>query len=279
VKPIPVQFHIGPLVVHTYGIGLAITFYIAYKLFQRRLKNHNYPTEWLNSTFIWVVVFAILGARLVHVIANFGQIYEHNLIQIVEIWKGGLSSYGGLLGGFSAGIYKVKKALPRVNWSVLFDLVSPVLVVSWAIGRLLGPQLMIAGGGKPTNAWYGMYYADEVGKRLPVPIFQAIECFVIFLIVLQIEKYTNKGPAGATALSAVILWNISRFFDEYLYLDTPSRLWDAVEVASVFLVAIGSIWLYVLVRRWYSLGCPQPTHNYDIDAKNSDIQTTIIGQT
>jgi prolipoprotein diacylglyceryltransferase len=29
VKPIPVSFHIGPLEVHTYGIGLAITFLVS----------------------------------------------------------------------------------------------------------------------------------------------------------------------------------------------------------------------------------------------------------
>lgn len=273
-RPIPVEFHIGPLVVHTYGVGLAVTFYIAYRLFLKRLKDHNYPTEWLNSTFIWVIIAAIVGARIVHVIANFRQIYEHNLIQIVEIWKGGLSSYGGLIGGFTAGIYQVKKHLKKVNFPVLFDLVAPVLIVSWAIGRLLGPQLMVAGGGKPTNAWFGMYYADQVGKRLPVPIFQAIECFVIYVIVLKIEKIAERGPAGATALWALVLWNISRFFDEYLYLDTPTRLWDAVEVASVLIVSVGCVWLYVLYRKWYAKGRPEVTRKYlSEDTQDLNLQT------
>jgi hypothetical protein len=33
---------------------------------------------------------------------------------------------------------------------------------------------MVAGGGHQTNQWFGMYYAGQTGKRLPVPIFQSI---------------------------------------------------------------------------------------------------------
>ena len=47
-KPIPVAFHIGPLEVHTYGIGLAITFWFAYRYFERRLRQQRLPrpTGW-----------------------------------------------------------------------------------------------------------------------------------------------------------------------------------------------------------------------------------------
>ena len=37
VKPIPVVFHLGPLQVHTYGIGLALTFWFGYRYFAKRL--------------------------------------------------------------------------------------------------------------------------------------------------------------------------------------------------------------------------------------------------
>ena len=39
-KPIPVAFHVGPLEVHTYGVGLAVTFWFAYTYFRRRLRHH-----------------------------------------------------------------------------------------------------------------------------------------------------------------------------------------------------------------------------------------------
>ena len=51
-KPIPVVFHIGPLQVHTYGIGLALTFWFGYTYFERRLRKHGYPTDWFLPVFL-----------------------------------------------------------------------------------------------------------------------------------------------------------------------------------------------------------------------------------
>ena len=76
---------------------------------------------------------------------------------------------------------------------------APVLMACWGIGRLLGPQLMVAGGGHPTHQWFGMYYAGQAGKRLPVPIFQAIEDFTIFGILLLVERWLRTIGARAVA--------------------------------------------------------------------------------
>ncbi len=218
-KPIPVAFHIGPLEIHTYGIGLAIAFWFGYRYFCYRLRKHGYDDSWFTVTFVEIVISAVIGARIVHVLAH-TRYYSQNPGQIVAIWNGGLSSFGGLLGGIPVGFLSAKKRCKNLKLSVAADLIAPVLVEAWAVGRLLGPQLMYSGGGKPTNAWYGMYYAGEVGKRLPVPIFQAIECTAVFLISLYAERLISKrgGPIGVVACTATALWGLSRYFDESVYL-------------------------------------------------------------
>ena len=95
-KPIPTSFHLGPLEIHTYGVGLDITFWFAYRYFERRLQQRGYETEWVSSLFIWVSVFAVLGARAMHVVSNLSYYADHPS-QIIAIWQGGLSSFGGLL--------------------------------------------------------------------------------------------------------------------------------------------------------------------------------------
>src|SRR5271155_5580758 len=102
-KPIPVVFHIGPLQVHTYGIGLALTFWFAFTYFERRLKRNGYRTDWMVSWFLWVVLAAIVGARAFHVLSNLAY-YTDNPGQIVAIWHGGLSSFGGLIFAVPTGI-------------------------------------------------------------------------------------------------------------------------------------------------------------------------------
>ncbi len=60
--------------------------------------------------------------------------------------------------------------------------------------------MMVAGGGHPTHQWFGMYYADQVGKRLPVPIFQAMEDLTIFGILLLVERWLrNVAPQPVDA--------------------------------------------------------------------------------
>lgn len=250
-KPIPVVFHLGALQIHTYGIGLAITFWFGYRYFTKRLRDQGYPHEWLGRTFIWIVVAAILGARIVHVIANFGY-YSQHLIEVFAIWHGGLSSFGGLALGVPVGFIGARRYCPQLRAAIAADLVAPVLVSAWALGRLLGPQLMVAGGGKPTSSWYGMYYAGEVGKRLPVPVFQALECFAIYLVALAVERAVARhgGPVGVVVAVTVGLWGLSRFFDEYFWLAHDNGT-DAVEIASLSMLAMGLVIAILLVGRDY----------------------------
>jgi phosphatidylglycerol:prolipoprotein diacylglycerol transferase len=232
-------FHIGPLQVHTYGIGLALTFWFGYRYLAKRLRDHGYPDAWLGGTFVWIVVSAIVGARLVHVLANAGY-YGAHPIEILAIWHGGLTSFGGLAFAVPTGLLSARRRCPQLRAAVAGDLVAPVLVAAWALGRLLGPQFMVAGGGKVTHAWYGMHYAGEVGKRLPVPLFQALECFAVFLVALAVERHVARrgGPIGVVTSVAIGLWGLSRFVDEYFWLGHDVGT-DAVEITGLVLFALG----------------------------------------
>ncbi|HEX3839681.1 MAG TPA: prolipoprotein diacylglyceryl transferase family protein [Acidimicrobiales bacterium] len=200
-RPIPVAFHIWFIEVHTYGIGLAITFWFALRYFERRVRNAGYPSEWVTGMFLWVIVAAIVGARIMSVIPNWSQ-YSSDPLQVFAIWQGGLSSFGGLILAVPVGIISARRRCPSIPTVRLLDLVAPVLMAAWGIGRLLGPQLMVNGGGHATQQWFGMYYAGEVGKRLPVPIFQATMDFAIFGILLLIERWLrSQNPAKVVSLA------------------------------------------------------------------------------
>ncbi len=243
-KPIPIVFHIGPLQIHTYGIGLALTFWFGYRYFAKRLRDHGYPDAWFGRAFIWIVVMSIVGARAVSVIANLGGThgYLHDPTAIFAIWHGGLSSYGGLLGGVTTGLICGRRWCPQLRLSVALDLVAPVLVIAWAMGRLLGPQFEFQGGGHPTTAWYGLRYAGQAGKRLPVPIFQAIEDSIVYVIALWVERKIARrgGPIGVVATTVATLYGAFRFNDEYILLPHNTGGDIAVLVGSLAFVGVGA---------------------------------------
>jgi phosphatidylglycerol:prolipoprotein diacylglycerol transferase len=258
-KPIPVAFHIGPLEVHTYGIGLALTFWFGFTYFERRLKRAGYRTDWFAPVFLWIILAAVVGARVLHVLTH-PSYYADNPGDIVAIWQGGLSSFGGLLFAVPTGVILTHRRCPELPLARALDLAAPVLMACWAMGRLLGPQLMVDGGGHATHQWFGMYYADQVGRRLPVPIFQAMEDFAVYLILIAIERRLNRWPDGSRRAgyppglvlgTGMILWGIERSLDEHLWLGEDGRLGsDLVQLAGVGLVLAGA---FILVRtrsRW-----------------------------
>jgi phosphatidylglycerol:prolipoprotein diacylglycerol transferase len=251
VKPIPVSFHLGPtpLVIHTYGIGLAVTFWFAYRYFERRLRANGYPTAWFTGAFLWIVAASIVGARLLHVVTNLST-YRADPGEILQVWHGGLSSFGGLLGGVPTGLILARRRCPELSTMRALDIVAPVLMAAWGVGRLLGPQLMVAGGGHPTHKWYGMYYAGQVGKRLPVPIFQAVDSFIILGILLLIEHYYKDRPVGFVLAATMALWGLTRFYEERLWLGEIGHLGSTlVQVAGLALFAAGLVVMVVLYRR------------------------------
>ena len=75
-RPIPVAFHIWFLEIHTYGIGLALTFWFGLRYTERRLRRAGYPWQWVTGMFVWVIVAAIVGARVLHVVSD-PSYYSH----------------------------------------------------------------------------------------------------------------------------------------------------------------------------------------------------------
>ena len=271
-RPIPVAFHVWFLEVHTYGIGLALTFWFGLRYTERRLRRAGYPWQWVTGMFVWVIVAAIVGARALHVVSNL-SFYTHHPAQIIAIWQGGLSSFGGLIFAVPVAIVSSRRRCPELSSLRFADLMAPVLMACWGIGRLLGPQLMVAGGGHPTNQWFGMYYAGQPGKRLPVPIFQSMEDLAIFAILLLTERWLRSQapapvavaegqpvPAGLLPPSGIVigvgmvLWGIERYLDEHLWLGEDGHLGSLlVQWAGVLLAVAGIILLISRIgplQRW-----------------------------
>jgi phosphatidylglycerol:prolipoprotein diacylglycerol transferase len=281
-RPIPTSFHVGPLEIHTYGIGLAITYWFAYVYFERRLEARGYRTDWVSSMFLWVIAAAIIGARAMHVLSDLGY-YGSHPGQIVAIWQGGLSSFGGLLLAVPVAIVVVRKRCPELSVLNGLDIVMPVLLAAWALGRLLGPQLMVGGGGHPTSQWFGMYYDGQVGRRLPVPLIQAVEDFTVYLILIFTERRLDRGPGGSSRVGhpagivtaiGMILWGIERSIDERLFLGENGHLGSLlVQIAGVALV-LGGIALLVTSIRRYRAWCAEarPAAPVEVSPISSDAE-------
>lgn len=74
----------------------------------------------------------IIGARLYYVAFTW-SLFRENPIAILEIWKGGLAIYGGLIGGFLAALVFARRR--KLNLLTLIDMIVPGLALAQCIGR------------------------------------------------------------------------------------------------------------------------------------------------
>jgi hypothetical protein len=120
-----------------------------------------------------------------------------------------------------------------------------------------------------------MYYAGQSGRRLPVPIFQAMEDFAIFGILLLVERWLRSiapatigaadgaaapgstrllPPAGIVLGVGMVLWGIERFLDEHLWLGEDGHLGSLlVQIAGIALAVVGAALLVSRIgplQRW-----------------------------
>jgi phosphatidylglycerol:prolipoprotein diacylglycerol transferase len=241
---IPIEFHLGPLTLSLYGFGLAIAFVFGGWLVTRRLRAAGEPTDWVWPALPWVVASAIIGARLADV-ATHASAFAAAPLDIVAFWHGGitgLSSFGGILFAVPTAVIYARRHVPGLRLPRTLDAAVPALVATWGLARLVACQVMLAGGGARTDAWYGMRYHGQIGRRVPVPLFQSAENWLIFAVLLLVERRLARGDrrAGVVAGLGLALWGLSRAGDEFAFFFTHPRpgTW-ATTLAGIGLAVLG----------------------------------------
>ena len=241
----PTSFHLGPLVFHTYGFGLAIAAYVAYLYARRRLERRGIDVGRFGPFTGWLLVAALVGARGAHVATNWSY-YAGHPARWFEVWQGGLASFGGIGAALVVGLWLVHRWWPGVPLTDFTDALVPALVAGWALGRVLGPQFMIAGGGHLTHSWIGLAYQGQPGKRVPVPLIQGAEDGTLWLILLYLEHRGWGRVRGLVTGIAMTVWGLVRTFDEHFLLGQESHSGSiGVQLAGLVLAAAGVATLVV----------------------------------
>ena len=121
----PDMFNLGSFTLTWHGFFTMVAVAMAVYLVTRWSRGAGLNTDAVMSVAFWCVVAGIIGSRALHVIDLWGEFYKHDPIRIVEIWQGGITVYGGVLGGFLGGAgYILIRNHPRFLcvWNRLFTL-------------------------------------------------------------------------------------------------------------------------------------------------------------
>jgi phosphatidylglycerol:prolipoprotein diacylglycerol transferase len=132
---------------------------------------------------IILMVGGFIGGRLFHVFYEEWDYYRNDPRLIFYFWNGGFVYFGGLISGWlSVWFYCWKKRISFLSWA---DFFAPILSLSHALGRI---------GCILSGCCFGTYCTLpwSIQGRHPTASYLAVGEFLIFLIIMGLERYAIK---------------------------------------------------------------------------------------
>lgn len=241
---------IGPITIYWYSLLILIAVFIGYEIIVNYSKKVNYATSYIVDMILYLVIWAIIGARAYYVIFNFDA-FEGKLLDILMIWKGGLAIYGAIIGGALYMLWFCYKK--QLNFIKLLDIFSLSLLLGQAIGRWGNFFNSEAYGGKTTYEALanlripefiinGMYI--DGAYRQPTFLYESLWCLIGVLILWRIRR-KQLNLNGRQVCFYLIWYGLGRFVIEGFRSDSlylgDFRISQIISIVLVLIGIVGNI--------------------------------------
>ncbi|HEY7384324.1 MAG TPA: prolipoprotein diacylglyceryl transferase [Beijerinckiaceae bacterium] len=198
----PVAIAIGPFAIRWYALayiaGLVGGWYYARRLVQ---KEHLWtglrrptPTD-VDDLIVWVALGVVLGGRIGYVLFYDFESYLSDPLEMVAIWRGGMSFHGGFLGSILALILFARAR--RLNALSMLDLAAVVTPIGLFFGRIanfVNGELW----GRPAPDFPYAFVFPHAGPlpRHPSQLYEAFgEGLVLFVVMaLAARRFGFRRP-------------------------------------------------------------------------------------
>ncbi|HZX32242.1 MAG TPA: prolipoprotein diacylglyceryl transferase [Rhodocyclaceae bacterium] len=214
----PIAFKLGPVAVHWYGIMYLLAFAQFFLLGRHRIQQRplsGWTIEQLDDMLFYGVLGVILGGRLGQVLFYEPGYYFSNPVEIIAVWKGGMSFHGGFLGVLAAMTLWSRKY--RKPWLEVTDFIAPLVplgLMAGRIGNFINGELW-GRAADPSLPWAMIFpQAGDALPRHPSQLYHAgLEGLALFAILWLYSG--RERPRGAVSGAFLVGYGIFRFLVEY----------------------------------------------------------------
>jgi len=232
----PIAIQLGPIAVKWYGLAYMAGLLIGWIYIRRLLQNHAlwpagnppFSVEKTDDLLFFMTLGVVLGGRLGFVILYEPAYYLAHPLEILQVWRGGMSFHGALVGcGIAITIFARRNGLSP--WSAM-DMCAAAVPIGLFFGRIanfINGELF----GRPTPMPWGMvfpeamyqYSAIEPTPRHPSQLYEAFfEGLVLFLVLrwMTHNRCALRNP-GLVSGSFMVGYGLARSLCEFFRQPDP----------------------------------------------------------
>lgn len=252
----PVIVSIGPLAIRWYSIAYLVGIVLGWWLINRDVKKYNLALDKykIEDLVFYLTLGIIIGGRLGYAIFYGGEEMWSRPWVIFELWKGGMSFHGGVLGVIMAIWLFAKK----INYKFLgiTDLVvlyAPIGIFLGRIANFINDELW----GRVTNvAWAVRFPSGGYLPRHPSQIYEGLLEGVLMFVVLNLmwQSKSVREKSGLVSAMFVFLYGCFRIIiEQYREPDAQLGYFFGVvtmgQMLSIPLILGGIVVAWIVVKK------------------------------
>ncbi len=270
----PVLFHIGRILIPSYGALAALGVLLALALAQRTARMIGVPAAQVWNLCVVSLFAALLGSRLLLVFVNWKDILHHPLwiLSLAMVHHPLLAAAGAVVGALAALLYARWQRMPLAATA---DVLAPPLALGLAFEQW-GALLAGAGYGLETTVRWAVIYTDPLAARWsgtplgvplhPVQAYAVLAYFTLTLwLVIWLPARRQQGDlAGLWLLGTGVILFITEFWrDREGRGSVLGGALDGPQIAAIVLVLAGALLLRERKNARLTPGAPAPEKNHE----------------
>ena len=250
IDPVIVQF--GPLAIRWYSLAYIGGLLLGWRYMIRLAARPPVVAsrETIDDFLVWATLGVVLGGRIGYVLFyNFAYYADHPLAAL-QVWRGGMSFHGGLIGVVTAGLIFVKlRKIELLRFADIVACASPIGLFFGRLANFINDELF---GRVSDVPWAMVFPRGGPYPRHPSQLYEAtlegLLLFAVLYVLARNEKVWNR-PGMLTGVF-FCGYGLSRAFVE-LFRQPDSQLGFLVggttmgQLLSIPMILIG---LFLILR-------------------------------
>ena len=228
----PILFSIGNLEIHYYGLVYVLGFLFTYSILKKNKIKLELNDKQIDDLMLYLTIGMMVGARIFHFLFTEPQLVFS--LELFKVWHGGMSFYGGLIGGLISTRLYLKKI--HKDFLKIVDNLAIPITFSLMLGRIanfVNNELI----GRVSDLPFCVIF-EKIDNlcRHPYQIYSAISHLILLFILIFIKEKKTGSKFFIFLIGYSLLRFITDFFrEDILYFGL--NVWQYVSII-VFITSI-----------------------------------------